>query len=100
MKVEYEPIRDLLYIWFGVVETKSARTITVAPGVYADFDVNDRLIGLEVLDAKEVLGKKVQFEVDFLPLELAGTTERIRKLDTNHTDSTEKMRKTASYTIS
>ena len=91
MKVEYEPLRDLL-IWFGVVGTKSARTITVAPGVYADFDANDRLIGLEVLDAKESLGEKVQFEVDLFPLELAGTAGKIRELDTNHTDSAEKNR--------
>lgn len=63
MRVEYDAGRDLLYIWFGAIGTKSVRTITVAPGVYADFDASGRLIGLEVLDAKEVLGEKVQFEV-------------------------------------
>jgi len=79
MKFEYDATRDLLYIWFGTMGTKSVRTITVAPGIYADFDVNDRLIGLEVLDAQEIVGEKVQFEVGLFPLELAGTNGRIRK---------------------
>lgn len=56
MRIEYDPDRDLLYIWFGVVGTKAARTLTVTPGVYADFDAHGKLVGLEVLDATEVLG--------------------------------------------
>lgn len=63
MKIEFDSERDLLYIWFGKVGTKSAQTITIVPGVYADFDVSEKLIGLEVLDATEILDKKVQFEV-------------------------------------
>lgn len=60
MTVEYDATRDLLYIWFNAVGVKSAQTITIAPGVYADLDTSGRLIGLEVLDAKEILGEKVQ----------------------------------------
>ncbi len=63
MRIEYDPIRDLLYIWFGVVGTKAAQTVTVSPGVHADFDAGGKLIGLEVLEATEILGKSVQFEV-------------------------------------
>jgi uncharacterized protein YuzE len=63
MKIEYDPTRDLLYIWFGTVGTKAAQTTTVAPGVHADFDAHGKLVGLEVLDATEVLGNSVQFEV-------------------------------------
>jgi len=37
---------------------------TVSPGVHADFDRDGRLIGLEVLDASDVLQDNVQFEVD------------------------------------
>ncbi len=75
MRIEYDPDRDLLYIWFGTVGTKAARTITVTPGVHADFDASDRLIGLEVLDATEVLGKKVQFEVALPPIGAARAAE-------------------------
>ena len=63
MRVEYDPDRDLLYVWFGAVGAKAARTVTVSPGVHADFDAHGKLIGFEVLDATEVLGNKVQFEV-------------------------------------
>jgi uncharacterized protein YuzE len=63
MKIEYDPIRDLLYLWFGTPGEKAARTETVTPGVHADFDRHDRLIGIEVLDAAEVLRQKVQFEI-------------------------------------
>ena len=62
MKIEYDVQRDLLYIWFGVVGTKSAQTVTVSPGVHADFDANGKLIGLEVLDAEEILGTSAQLE--------------------------------------
>ena len=67
MKVEYDPVRDLLYIWFGVPGEKAARTETVVPGVHADFNAQGRLIGIEVLDASEVLRHKVQFEVELTP---------------------------------
>ncbi len=45
MKMEYDPVRALLYIWFGVPGTKAARTETVAPGLYADFDRDGTVLG-------------------------------------------------------
>ncbi len=63
MKVEYDPERDLLYLSFDP-EAKAAKTVTVTPGCHADFDAKERLIGIEVIDASEVLGGKVQFEVE------------------------------------
>ncbi len=72
MKIEYDPVRDLLYLWFGTPGEKAARTETVAPGVHADLNAQGRLIGIEVLDASEVLRHKVQFEVELAPA-LAGT---------------------------
>ena len=63
MKIEYDSAHDLLYVWFGLPGTKAAHTETITPGVHADFDRDGKLIGIEVLDASEVLGHKVQFEV-------------------------------------
>ena len=63
MRIEYDPDRDLLYIWFAKTGVKAAETITVAPGVHVDMDASGKLVGLEVLEAETVLGKKVQFEV-------------------------------------
>ena len=63
MKIEYDPERDLLYIYFADAEQKSAETITIKPGVHADFDKDGKLIGIEVIDAREILGSKVEFEL-------------------------------------
>ena len=75
MKIEYDPTRDLLYIWFSMVSAKSAQTITIVPGIHADLDASGKLIGLEVLDAAEVLGEKLQFEVSLPSLEVVGSSE-------------------------
>jgi Uncharacterized conserved small protein len=64
MKVEYDPARDLLYLWLRPPGTTAAATETVSPGVHADFDRDGTLIGLEILDASEVLEDNVQFEVE------------------------------------
>lgn len=67
MKIEYDSTRDLLYIWFSAPGGKAARTETVSPGVHADFNAEGTLIGIEVLDASEVLKHKLQFEVELTP---------------------------------
>jgi uncharacterized protein YuzE len=64
VKIEYDPARDLLYLWFGTPGEKAAETVTVVPCLHADFDAAGKLIGIEVLDASDILGTKVQFEVD------------------------------------
>jgi uncharacterized protein YuzE len=73
MKMEYDPTRDLLYIWFGVPGTKAAQTETVTPGVHADFDREGKLLGIEVLDASDVMQNKVQFEVALTPSIVRGS---------------------------
>ncbi len=67
MRIEYDSTHDLLYLWISVPGTRAARTETLAPGVHADFDVQGKLVGLEVLDASQVLGQQAQFEVVFAP---------------------------------
>jgi len=64
MKIEYDSEHDLLYIWLAAPGTKAARTETISAGVHADFDPKGKLIGLEVMDAAETLGHKLQFEVE------------------------------------
>jgi uncharacterized protein YuzE len=71
MRIEYDSTRDLLYIWLGVPGTRAARTDTVAPGIHADFDAQGTLIGLEILDASQILGQHRQFEVVFTPVTTA-----------------------------
>jgi len=54
MRIEYDPVRDLLYVYFAEPMTKAAKTVTISPGVYADFDKGDKLIGIEIIDASEI----------------------------------------------
>jgi uncharacterized protein YuzE len=68
MKVEYDPKRDLLYIWFGSRGEKAARTEVVDTGVHVDFDRDGRLLGLEVLDASIVLDNKFSLEFSLTPV--------------------------------
>lgn len=63
MKIEYDPERDLLYIYFAEAETKAAQTITIAPGVHVDFDKDSKLVGIEVIEASKVMGKKIEFKL-------------------------------------
>lgn len=66
MRIEYDPERDLLYISFTDKEIKAAETVTITPGVHADFDKGKRLIGIEVIDASEIMGKKIEFKLPAL----------------------------------
>ncbi len=68
MKIECDPARDLLYIYFGVPGRKVAETGTVVPGVHADFSAEGKLVGIEVIDASEVLGKRLEFGVELASL--------------------------------
>ena len=56
MKIEYDPARDLLYVYFAEPTTKAAETVTIKPGVHADFDRGGKLIGIEIIDASEIVG--------------------------------------------
>ena len=58
------PTRDLLYLWLATPGTTAASTKAVSPGAHADFDREGTLIGLEGLDASDVLQDTLQFEVE------------------------------------
>jgi len=61
MKLEYDHIKDLLYIYFGKPGTKVAKTFTVVPGIHIDIDEKGKLLGIEIVDASEIIGERVEF---------------------------------------
>lgn len=63
MRIELDTERDLLYIYFSDSGAKAAKTVTIAPGVHADFDRDEKLIGIEVLEASKALGEKIEFKI-------------------------------------
>lgn len=63
MRIEYDPARDLLYFYFSKSKKKAVNTVTVMPGVFADFDNDGRIIGLEIIDASEIIGRQIEFKL-------------------------------------
>lgn len=63
MKIEYDPVRDLIYVYFAEPSTNAAKAVTITPGVHADFDRDEKLIGIEVIDASEGIGEKIEFKL-------------------------------------
>jgi len=63
VKIEYDPVRDLLYVCLTDLLPKAAETITIKPGVHADFSRDGKLIGIEVLDASEIISDKIEFKL-------------------------------------
>jgi len=68
MKIDYDPERDLMYIYFVEEIKKVAETKTVSPGIHVDFDKDGELIGIEILEASKVTGKRVEIKLpEFVP---------------------------------
>jgi len=63
MKVEYDSEHDLLYIYFSKSTKKPLKTITIMPGIFADFDKDNKILGLEILDASELIDNKIEFDI-------------------------------------
>lgn len=54
MRITYDPLVDALYIRF--IET-TVTTKNLAEGISADYDSEERLAGIEILDAVKRFGK-------------------------------------------
>jgi uncharacterized protein YuzE len=63
MRVEYDPKRDLMYVWFAEKGTPAASTEVIRPGLHADFDSDGKLVGLELLEASQTVGDALSIEL-------------------------------------
>jgi uncharacterized protein YuzE len=56
MRIRYDPSVDILYIRLreGAIEESDE----ITPEIIADYDNHGKLMGIEILDASEVLGGK------------------------------------------
>ena len=80
MKFEYDLVRDLLYIYFAEPSVRVAKTVTIVPGVNADFSMEGKLVGIEVIDASEIMGKKIEFTLPEVSRQMAKITTELNKL--------------------
>ncbi|MFH0989229.1 MAG: DUF2283 domain-containing protein [bacterium] len=72
MKISYEKETDALYI--SLVEgVEQCKTLRLTEEIALDFGEGEKLIGIEILDAREVLGKGElpKIVVENLPLHVA-----------------------------
>ena len=51
MKLEYDPLADAAY--FAISDTEVAETRQIEPGIFADYDANGHLVGIEVLSVRQ-----------------------------------------------
>ncbi len=65
MVFRYHPDTDMLYI--ELVNTPSAVSEEVAPGIVLDFDGQDHVIGIEIEDASKLIDLS-RLEISALPL--------------------------------
>ncbi|MBI2171274.1 MAG: DUF2283 domain-containing protein [Chloroflexi bacterium] len=56
MKITYDQQVDALYI--QLTETRPSRGVDIEEGVTVDVDAEGHIVGLEILDASERLGKE------------------------------------------
>lgn len=61
MKIEYDKEADAAYIYlvFPIKDNEVKKTIKLNQNIFLDFDKDEKLLGLEVLEASKVLNKKV-----------------------------------------
>ena len=55
MKIEYSKKADALYVYFQEKYVNTSKEIE--EGIILDFDDNNQIIGIEILDASERFGK-------------------------------------------
>lgn len=66
MKLHYDKTADAAYIYFEYPLTDGAvdETIEVSENVYFDYDKQKKLLGVEILNASKILGKKALLEAE------------------------------------
>jgi len=70
MRIEYDREANALYI--QMQEKPVSRTREIEPGLLVDFDAQNNLVGIEILDVTErfVLSDIVNLHVENLPVEV------------------------------
>lgn len=64
MKFEYDPEVDAAYVYleYPIKPGQSKKTIQLNENIILDFDEQNKLLGVEILDATKVLKKEVLLE--------------------------------------
>ncbi len=63
MKIRYDKEVDILYVSF--LDSQIAESDEQKPGIIIDYDVNDNIVGIEVLNASEKIGQPGNVTYEF-----------------------------------
>lgn len=67
MKITYDPDVNALFLEFHHLEAGKTETRQLTEEIFADYDPDGKLVGLEILDARRVLEQtagRVVFEIE------------------------------------
>ena len=64
MKIEYDKEGDTAYIYlkYPIEDGEAKKTIELDENIIIDLDKNNKLIGIEILNAKKLLSKEIILE--------------------------------------
>lgn len=69
MRITYDPTVDAVYIEFRRLPPGKVETRELGPDLFGDFGADGKVAGIEVLDASEVLGDRLErLTVEVAPL--------------------------------
>lgn len=68
MKLEYDKEADAAYIYlkYPVEDGEAKHTLELNSNIILDFDNQNKLLGIEILDASKVLSKKILSEAQII----------------------------------
>lgn len=69
MKFEYDKDVDAAYLYlkYPIKEGEARKTIQLNDNIILDFDLQGKLLGIEILDASKVLKKEAILEAQAVP---------------------------------
>lgn len=76
MEIRYDPEADAMYIKFREGEYEISEEIR--EGIIIDFDKNNEILGIEILDAKERLSPSSVAEMSFKYSKVEPVKERVK----------------------
>ena len=61
MKLKYDKEADVAYLYlkYPIKDGEAKKTVEVNENVFIDYDASGKLLGVEILNAKKVLNKKI-----------------------------------------
>lgn len=65
MKISYDKTADALYIGFSSIKPATAGCKSLSENIIADYTEDGKLVGIEILEASEVLGKEALSQMSF-----------------------------------